>query len=438
MTKIITRFAPSPTGNLHMGNARIAILNWLFAQKYQGDFLLRLDDTDKSRCKEEFTKSIETDLQWLKIDWKYKFHQKDRIDKYIEAQKKLGDRLYPCYETPEELDIKRKILKSAGKACVYDRQIFSESQIEKYIDEGRSPHFRFLLNSKHMSWNDMIRGEVSYDLSNISDPVLIRNNKSFTYMLCSTVDDEDHNVSHIIRGEDHIVNTAVQKQLIEALNYKIPTWGHASLIFDKNGKLSKRNTYKSASYLNEIKDLICPETILSFLSTTGRSKNTKLFTDIKDLIDDFDINHFSKSNTIYDFDQIVHMNKKFIQLQDSTYFNINAELWNLIKMNIAKINEIDFWNKTLMSKNNFIEKQRLDIDESVVHTAIDSIPYEFSLESANQWFIEIQKKHLEYKVNQIKKSIRIILTSVTNGPEIHNLLHFLGYDEVMSRLKNYA
>ena len=439
MSKVITRFAPSPTGNLHMGNIRIAILNWLFALQNNGEFILRIDDTDQTRCKEEFTQGIKRDLQWLNIKWSQEFHQKDRLLKYQDAKKQLKDRLYACYETPEELEIKRKLLLSSGKPFIYDRESLnlSQEQINKYISEGRKPHYRFLLKREEVKWNDMIRGEISYNLENISDPILIRNDGSFTYMLCSTVDDEEYQVSHVIRGEDHIINTAIQKQLIDALNYNIPTWGHISLIFDKSGKISKRKINKGYSYVKDIKSIIAPETLLSFLSTVGRSKDTKILNNQEELIKEFDINSFSKSNTIYDFDQIIRLNKKFLQNQEAIKFNLDNEFWNLIKMNIDTLSDIDQW-KDILLNNKFDKKEKITITEDVIQSAIKLIPFEFSYDNTNQWFINIQKDHLEYKVNQIKKAIRIIITSLEHGPQIDKVLSFLEYDEVLRRLREYV
>ncbi len=441
MSKVITRFAPAPSSGMHIGNARTALINWLFAKKYQGDFLLRIDNTDPEKSHKKYETLIKEQLEWMSVKWKYSFEQINNLDLYNKAAKQLGDRLYECYETPEELEIKRKLLMAAGKPFIYDRAglHLTSLQKEKYEAEGRKPHWRFKLDTKPVTWQDMIKGEMSYDLSNISDPILIRNNKTFTYMLCSATDDHNHNITHVIRGEDHIVNTAIQIQLLEALNYSIPKWGHLSLILDKTGKISKRKyeENKTTSYIVEIQDKIHPQTLVSFLTTIGRSKETTLFTNLDDLINDFDISSFSKAQAIYDFDQIIRMNSKMLQSLPAKEFDLDPGFWNLIKMNIDTLDQISEWKKTIIHWTNNAS-HKLPVEINVIIFAISRCPLYFNEESVAKWIQEIQNEHLEHRLTSIKKALRLILTNQERGPELYKILEFLGYDEVINRLKLYV
>ncbi len=241
------RFAPSPTGKLHLGNIRAALVNWLFAQQQGGTFVLRIDDTDTARSTKENEDAIRADLEWLGLNWDETFRQSARFTRYDEvvAKLKAEGRLYPCYETADELDMKRKIQMGRGKPPVYDRAALelTEDQIAAYEAEGRKPHWRFKLDvPARIDWSDLIRGDVSIDLTSVSDPILIRGDGSYLYTLPSVVDDVDYGITHIVRGEDHVTNSAVQVQIFEAVGGKAPTMAHFALLTGKGGEgLSKRS-----------------------------------------------------------------------------------------------------------------------------------------------------------------------------------------------------
>ena len=245
MTDVKVRFAPSPTGNLHVGNLRTALVNYLFARREGGHFMLRIDDTDTERSTPEFEASIRADLEWMGMGWDSEDRQSARLDRYDAALKQLADagRAYPCYETPEELALKRKAQLSAGRPPVYDRAALKLTDEQKAEHEaaGRRPHWRFLLNDAEVSWTDMVRGDVSYHMSSLSDPVLMREDGRVIYTMASVVDDIDHGITHIIRGEDHVTNSAAQIQLFEALGAAAPAMGHVALLAGSDGEgLSKR------------------------------------------------------------------------------------------------------------------------------------------------------------------------------------------------------
>ena len=240
-----TRFAPSPTGYLHVGNVRAALLNWLFARKTGGEFILRIDDTDNERSEESYVEAIREDLTWLGLTWDATFRQSERQKLYDEAADKLRTegRLYACYETPEELEIKRKLQLARRLPPVYDRAALKMTEAEqtKYEAESRKPHWRFLLDKRDVSWDDLIRGPVTIDAASLSDPVLIREDGTPLYTLPSVVDDGEMPITHVIRGEDHVANTAVQIQIAEALGYAVPTYAHFALFTGPQGEpLSKR------------------------------------------------------------------------------------------------------------------------------------------------------------------------------------------------------
>ena len=223
-----SRFAPSPTGFLHIGNARSAIVNWAYINSKGGEFILRIDDTDSERSKKEYEDAIKKDLQWLGINWLKTFNQSERLiiyKKKIEELKKIN-RLYPCFETIEELSLKRKNLLVAGKPPIYDRSALqiTEEQFQENISQGKKPHWRFKLEDKIIKWNDLIKGEISFESKNLSDPILIREDNSLLYHLPSVIDDIDECITDVIRGEDHITNTAFHIQIFEALNASVPSF----------------------------------------------------------------------------------------------------------------------------------------------------------------------------------------------------------------------
>ena len=266
----VTRFAPSPTGLLHLGNIRTALINWLYAKNSGGKFILRIDDTDQERSKEEYISKIKYDLEWLGIDFDETFNQSSRFERYREEFEKLksAGRIYACYETPDELERKRKLQMAAGGKQVYDRSALelSDQQKKDYELEGRKPHWRFLLQTERMQWNDLLKGEIDIDLTSLSDPVLFREDGVPLYTFCSAVDDIDFNITNVIRGDDHTSNTAVQIEIINALDKNNISFAHHALLKASSGdKLSKRDNVISIDSFRE--ENIEPISILSLLST---------------------------------------------------------------------------------------------------------------------------------------------------------------------------
>ncbi len=243
--KPIVRFAPSPTGRIHVGNLRPALLNWLFARREGGQFLLRFDDTDLERSREDYVEGIREDLRWLGVTWDIEARQSQRFDVYAAAVERLkaAGRLYPAYDTPDELERRRKRQLARGLPPVYDRAALKLTEAERaeLEDSGRKPHWRFRLEDRTMAWSDAIRGEQTIEAASMSDPVLVREDGTYLYTLPSVVDDIEFGITHVIRGEDHVANTGVQIQIFEALEAKPPVFGHHNLLITAEGEaLSKR------------------------------------------------------------------------------------------------------------------------------------------------------------------------------------------------------
>ncbi|MFK7839946.1 MAG: glutamate--tRNA ligase, partial [Bdellovibrionales bacterium] len=314
------RFAPSPTGMLHIGNARTALITWLFARSQNGHFLLRIDDTDNERSKVEYEEAIEESLRWLGLDWDEKENQKNRLARYDEQIEmlKANGRLYACYETPEELSLKRKSLLSRGKPPIYDRAALelSDEQIAGYEADGRRPHWRFKLLAEPIEWVDHIRGDVKFHGKDLSDPVVLREDGSPLYHLCSVIDDIDFNITHVVRGEDHVSNTATHVQMFEALADHVPDFAHLPLISDaEGGKLSKRLGSLSIFDIRDNEGLE-PMSVCSLLSRLGTSEPIEAFSDIDPLIESFGFDKFSRGTPKLDPDELLRLNAKIMHETD--------------------------------------------------------------------------------------------------------------------------
>ena len=440
--KILTRFAPSPTGRLHIGNARSAILNWIFAKKNNGDFILRIDDTDIERSKDSYIELIKKDLQWLNLSWSKTFKQSERkkiYNKRIEELKNNG-RLYPCFESQEELLLKRKSLLSSGKPPIYDRSSLklSEKEKENYLAKGTKPHWRFFINEKKIYWNDLIRGEVSFESENLSDPILIREDGSLLYHLPSVIDDISENITHIIRGEDHISNTAFHIQIFEALKSNSPTFGHHSLLIDKEGKgMSKRMNSFSIDDIQKkgFENL----TILNYLSTIGTSNNLTFETEVSKLIELFKISDLAKSTAKFNEDDLIKINSNILKkiefkealnkLEKINIHKSNEEFWNLIKNNINFLNEAIEWWAIVNDDKIYVN----DKNDFLIQCAsvLPSEPYDIN--TWEDWLKEIKK--LSKKTGKdLFMPLRMALTGKKNGPEIKYLLPLLTKAQIIKRL----
>jgi len=438
---IKTRFAPSPTGLLHVGNVRTALINWLFTKKNNGTFILRIDDTDLSRSTKEFENSLKEDLKWLGLTWDSTFNQKDRLDRYEEIKDKLikDSRLYPCYETKEELDFKRKIQLSQSKPPIYDRAALkmTADEINQYKNEGRKPHFRFKLNDKTVSWKDMIRGNVKFEPNTASDPILIRENGSWTYMLCSAVDDIDFDITHIIRGEDHISNTAINIQLLEALGKTPPIFAHVSRVASRNSEMSKRSGGFDIKSLRE--QGIEAMTVINFLANIGTSKAPTKFTDMKNIIESFDMQNFNKSPTIYDEEDLLALNHKILSNMSfgeikprMESLNFDEDFWLKVRNNIDKFSELEIWHN--ICKNPVDPKITEEDKEFLLESSnLLSKHKDFDENTWDKWVSEVKEK-TSRKGKSLFMPIRLALTGLDHGPELKLLLPLITKEKSIKRL----
>ncbi|MGQ0609842.1 MAG: glutamate--tRNA ligase [Paracoccaceae bacterium] len=352
-----TRFAPSPTGYIHVGNLRTALMNYLIARKAGGTFILRLDDTDQERSKQEYIDALMQDLDWLGLHWDRVEQQSKRMDRYAEAAEQLraAGRFYECFETPVELDLKRKKLLNMHRPPVYDRAALKLSEADKAAlrAEGREGYWRFLLDQERIEWTDGILGPISIDAASVSDPVLIRADGQVLYTFASSVDDVDMGVSFIVRGADHVTNTATQIQIMQALGGTPPSFAHHSLLTGaEDEKLSKR---AGALSLRDLRAQgVEPMALLSMLARLGSSKPVELARSMQDLIDGFDVGSFGAAPTRFDPEDLFPLTRQHVQGLPFAAVSARiaalgvpaekAELfWSVAKGNITDLADLEGW-----------------------------------------------------------------------------------------------
>ena len=442
--KLITRFAPSPTGKLHIGNARSAILNWLHAKKNDGYFILRIDDTDTERSKDEFIDKIKEDINWLGLDYTKTFKQSERMELYNKAIKKLkiDNRLYECFETQEELMLKRKSLLSSGKPPIYDRSALNLTEKEKkdLILRGKKSHWRFKLNEEKIIWKDIIRGDVLFDSTLLSDPILIREDGSLLYHLPSVIDDINENITDIIRGEDHVNNTAFHIQIFKALNSNPPRFGHHPLLRDSKGQgLGKRlNSISLNDLRNENLESL---TILNYLSTIGTSENLSTSISAESVYKNFNLENLTRSSPKFNKEDLFHINQ--IILKQLDFMNVknslikmgikdpSIEFWNCIKNNISVMSEAsEWWN--IINQEKIIKI----VDKDFLKLCASVLPDEpFNLETWDIWLKKIKELSTK-KGSELFQPLRLALTGKKTGPELKFLLPLLSRKLVLIRLGN--
>ncbi len=437
------RFAPSPTGMLHVGNARTALITWLFCRSQGGEFLLRIDDTDQERSKVEYEEAIIESLTWMGLDWDKKANQKERNDRYDKCieQLKADGFLYACYETPEELSLKRKSQLSRGKPPIYDRAALelTDEEKAKYEAEGRQPHWRFKLTHEPIEWNDHIRGEVAFKGEDLSDPVVIREDGRPLYHLCSVIDDVDFEITHIVRGEDHVSNSAAHVQMFKALGATPPEMAHLPLISDASGgKLSKR--LGSLSVLNvRDEEKLEPMALVSLMARLGTSQPIEPFQDIQPLIDSFDFSNFSRSTPKFDVEELMRLNSKI--LHDKPFADVKPRLdalgltevdeafWNGVRANLERLDDLqDWWSVA----NGPVEPVIDDTDYiAQAAAALPASPWD-----ENTWgeWTKALKEQTGRKGKELFMPLRQALTGMSHGPEMDKLLLLIGPEKAQNRL----
>lgn len=432
---IVTRFAPSPTGYLHIGNLRTALFNYLIARKAGGTFILRIDDTDPERSKEEYVDGIKQDLDWLGIHWDKVERQSKRLDRYEEVADQLRslNRFYECFETPTELDLKRKKLLNMGKPPVYDRSALSLSSEEKdRLRQERDGHWRFLLNQERIEWTDGILGDLSIDAASVSDPVLIRGDGQVLYTLASITDDTDMGVTHVVRGADHVTNTATQIQMIQAIGGKVPAFAHHSLLTGPQGEaLSKR---LGTLALRDLRDAgMEPMAILSHLARLGSSDPVELGRDFDELIEGFELTKFGSAPTKFDVEDLKPLTAKALQAkpfsevqEEIAQLGVPADkadtFWKVTRDNIETMHDLKGWWSLIRDG---AEPDIADEDVEFVQQAMDLLPKEpFDEQTWSEWTASV-KQATGRKGKSLFMPLRKALTGQSHGPDMATLLPLL-------------
>ena len=438
---VIVRFAPSPTGRIHIGNARTALINWLVARKNGGTFILRYDDTDRERSTEEFAKGIARDLAWLGIAPDQTTRQSDRLAFYDTAAERLKEagRLYPCYETPDELERKRKRQLARHQPPVYDRAALKLTAEEKagLEADGRKPHWRFLLEQRAVRWNDLVRGEQGIDAGSLSDPVLIRGDGTYLYTFTSVVDDIDMGVTHIIRGEDHVTNTGVQIELFEALDGTAPAFAHHSLLVGASGEaLSKRLGSLSIEGLrNEGFEAMA---VASLATLIGTSEPVAPHATMDELAGIFDLGKLSRAPARFDPSELASLNAKLLHQLDHDAVKVrlaelglavDEQLWLAIRGNLEKLAGAADWAQVV---NGAVQPVVEDAD--YLEQAAGLLPAEpWSASTWSSWTTAI-KEATGRKGRALFHPLRLALTGRETGPELAALLPLMGRALCLARL----
>ncbi|PWC98218.1 glutamate--tRNA ligase [Azospirillum sp. TSO5] len=441
------RFAPSPTGRIHVGNVRLALVNWLFARKTGGSFMFRLDDTDEERSTQEFADAIAADLTWLGLSWDRFARESDRYPRYDEAAAalKAAGRLYPCYETPEELNLKRASLVSQGRPPIYDRAALrlTDEDRARLEGEGRKPHWRFKLNPTPVEWTDLVRGPVRFEGTALSDPVLIREDGRPLYTLTSVVDDADFAITHIIRGEDHVANTAVQIQIFEALGEAlgaaVPSFAHLPLLTDAGGQgLSKRLGSLSVGSLRD-EDGIEPMAVNSLLAKLGTSDPIEARLTLDELVAEFDLSKIARGTPKFDPDELGRLNARILhltpfeavasRLEGLGLTGADSAFWEAVRPNLARLSDArDWWAVTHAPVTPVVE------DAAFLAQAAALLPDEpWDLGTWGAWTAAV-KGATGRKGKDLFLPLRRALTGRDHGPELKNLLPLIGRARSLRRL----
>ena len=435
---VVTRFAPSPTGRLHVGNIRTALHNALFALKQGGRFLLRIDDTDLERSREEYAEAIQADLDWLGLKPDATVRQSERFALYEKEFERLREagRVYACYETPEELELRRKVLLGRGLPPVYERKPEGTP-----APEGVSPHWRFKLDhDAPIEWDDLIRGHQKFEPALISDPVIRRADGSWLYLLPSVIDDIDLGVTHIVRGEDHVSNSAVQLQMFDALGAPHPRFAHEALLVAAEGKLSKR---LGSTGVDTLRDAgIEPMALLSLLARLGTSQPVEAKADLAELAEGFDFATFGRAPAHFDLSEVEQLNAKLLHqldhadVADRLPQAIGQVEWQVLRGNLAHLGEAAEWVAVLHGST--VAPDIAPEDKDLIGEAArlaESIDW-----STDPWHLlaDALKASTGRKGRALFRPLRLALTGRESGPEMAPLLKLIGKERAIERLSSAA
>ncbi|MGY6551045.1 MAG: glutamate--tRNA ligase [Erythrobacter sp.] len=450
---LTTRFAPSPTGRLHVGNIRTALHNWMLARRSGGTFILRIDDTDAERSREEFVDAIRADLTWLGLNWDREERQSARLDRYEAAFAALREagRIYPAYESAQELDVKRKIALSRGLPPIYDRAALALTEAERAAKEaeGIAPHWRFKLDhDEPIEWDDGVRGRQKFAASQLSDPVIRRADGSWLYIMPSTVDDIDMGITQVLRGEDHVSNTAVQIQIFTALYAaglpavegaanSVPAFAHEALLVGKEGKLSKRLGSLGCDAFRE--NGIEPEAIIAMMARLGTSLPVEPIADRAQLLETFDLATFGRAPAKFDEADLERINASIVHqlpyeaVQDRLPQGMDAAGWHAVQPNLAHVHEAGEWWRLVtgpIEQPEFSTEDRAFLAEAAAALAWSDDPWS-ALTAA-------LKETTGRKGRALFLPLRQALTGMDHGPDMGELLPLIGESEARLRLATAA
>jgi glutamyl-tRNA synthetase len=435
---VVTRFAPSPTGRLHVGNIRTALHNYLFARKNGGKFILRIDDTDAERSTTEFDRAIRDDLEWMGLAPDLIVRQSERFDLYEREFDRLKEagRVYACYETPEELDLRRKVLLGRGLPPVYERKPAGSP-----APEGVRPHWRFRLNhDAPIVFTDLIRGEQRFDPRLLSDPVVRREDGSWLYLLPSVIDDVDLSVTHIVRGEDHVSNSATQTQMFEALGAQPPHFAHEALLVAAEGKLSKRLGSYGAEHLRA--EGVEPMAMLSVLARIGTSLPVEPAASLTELAESFDFSTFGRAPAHFDSHEVELVNARLLHkldyavVADRLPTGATDQDWLLFRPNLERLSDFAGWFAVLHGD---IDPSELDHEERLLAREAAAIAERLDW-SAEPWraLTEEVKSSTGKKGRELFHPLRLALTGRESGPEMAGIVAAMGRDRAVRRLEAAA
>ncbi len=442
----IVRFAPSPTGRLHVGNVRTALINWLFARGAGGRFLLRIDDTDTDRSTDAFEAAIKEDLKWLGLVWDDTFNQSHRFAEYDAAAERLraAGRLYPCYETAEELERKRKIALSRGRPPVYDRAALNlDASARQALEaEGRHPHWRFRLSGERVGWRDLVRGDQTVDTASVSDPVLIREDGSYLYTLPSVVDDIAYGITHVVRGEDHVTNSGAQIEIFQALGAEPPEMAHMPLLVGADGQgLSKRLGSLSMHELS--RRGIEPLAVASLLARIGTSDNVEAAESLDALAQGFDFAKIGRAPARFDEGELTALNAAIVHAMphEAVRERLSMRLgkaaddplfWETVRANCDTVDDAADWLEVAFGEVEPLvddEDDRAFLREAAAHLPEGPV-------TGETWaaWTQALKTATGRKGKSLFMPLRKALTGRAHGPDMGSMLRLIGRERALARL----
>lgn len=453
---VTVRFAPSPTGRLHIGNVRTAVLNWLFAHREGGRFILRLDDTDRERSTDAFATAIREDLGWLGLVWASEARQSDRFARYDEAARvlKASARLYPCFESEEELDRRRKRQMARGLPPIYDRAALKldPSDVQRRLSGGERPHWRFRLDNTEdgrplqpqptlVNWIDLVRGDCAVDIGSLSDPVLIRADGTPLYTFTSVVDDIDMAVTHIIRGEDHVTNTAVQIGLFRALGAMPPSFAHHSLLIGADGQaLSKRLGALSVESLRA--EGLEPQAVVCHAALLGTSEAVAPYATLDELSRHLDLSKVSRAPGRFDIQELKALNARLLHVLpypavaarlEASGISGGAPFWEVVRGNLGVLADAEMWWRVVDGEITPVIE-----DATLCAASLGLLPIEpWDGATWGEWTNAV-KTATGAKGRSLFHPLRLALTGRESGPEMRQLLPLIGRKRVAARLAGLA